>query len=320
MEPLTQTPLYFWVVFNLMVLFLLALDLGVFHREDHTISVKEALTWSGIWISLSLLFNLGIYFVFGPAKAADYLTGFLLEKSLSVDNLFVMVLIFTYFKVAPKYQHRVLFWGILGALVMRGGMILVGAALIERFHWILYIFGIFLVYTGIKMAVSKDDAEIEPEKNPVIRLVKKIMPVTHDFHGHNFFVKIDGKKFATPLFIALVMVEITDLIFAVDSIPAIFAITTDPFIVYTSNVFAILGLRSLYFALAAIVDKFHYLQMGLAIILSFIGIKMLTAKFYHLPSWVTLTVVIGVLSLSVVASIVWPPKDSDKESVDTAAE
>lgn len=303
-----------WIFFNIFVLCMLALDLGVFNRKAHEIKVKEALAWSAFWISLALLFNLGIYmgWVPGvkPALASDFLTGFLLEKSLSVDNLFVMLLIFSYFKIPALYQHKVLFWGILGALIMRGVLIVVGAALIERFDWILYLFGIFLVITGIRMFFDSGDEEINPENNPVIRLFKRMMPVTNEFHGSHFFIKLDGRRFATPLFVALLVVEISDLVFAVDSIPAVFAVTQDPFIVYTSNVFAILGLRSLYFALAAIVDKFHYLKYGLAVILSFIGVKMLIKELYHFPSAVTLGLVVGTLVLSVIASIIWPPKDT----------
>lgn len=304
-----------WIFFNLFVLAMLALDLGVFHRNTHEVKVKEALSWSVFWIVLSLVFSVGVYYWFGVKSASDYLTGYLLEKSLSMDNLFVMLLIFNYFRIPTRYQHKVLFWGILGALIMRGCLIIVGSALIHRFHWILYLFGAFLVFTGIKMLFNNDDEEIEPERNPVVRLFKKFMPVTTDFHEDRFFVKIEKRRFATPLFIAVLVVEVSDLIFAVDSIPAVFAVTQDPFIVYTSNVFAILGLRSLYFALAAIMDKFHYLQFGLALILSFIGAKMLVKDFLHdIPSWVTLSIVLGTLVLSVVASVIWPPKPEVEEA------
>lgn len=304
-----------WIFFNLFVLAMLALDLGFFHRNTHEVKVKEALSWSVFWIVLSLIFSVGVYYWFGMQSASDYLTGYLLEKSLSMDNLFVMLLIFNYFRIPTRYQHKVLFWGILGALVMRGSLIIVGSALIHRFHWILYLFGAFLVFTGIKMLFNNDDEEIEPERNPVVKLFKRFMPVTTDFHEDRFFVKIEKRRFATPLFIAVLVVEVSDLIFAVDSIPAVFAVTQDPFIVYTSNVFAILGLRSLYFALAAIMDKFHYLQFGLALILSFIGAKMLVKDFLHdIPSWVTLSIVLGTLVLSVVASVIWPPKPEVEEA------
>lgn len=304
-----------WVAFNILVLFLLALDLGLFNRKDHVIKAKEALIWTAFWVCLALIFNVGIYYWFGSKAAIDYLTGFLLEKSLSVDNLFVIVMVFGYFKVDPKYQHRVLFWGILGALIMRGTMIYLGATLVKQFNWILYIFGLFLVYTGIKMLFDNGEDDIEPDKNPVVNLFKKIMPVTPEFHGNHLFIKENGKRFATPLFVTLLVVEVSDLIFAVDSIPAIFAVTQDPFIIYTSNVFAILGLRSLYFALAAIVDKFHYLKYGLSVILSFIGLKMLLNHWLHLPSWITLGIVVSILGLSVVASMVWPPKHIEEETV-----
>ena len=305
-----------WVAFNLLVIFLLALDLGVMNRKDHVIKVKEALVWTAFWVSLSLVFNLGVYYWFGSRAATDYLTGFLLEKSLSVDNLFVIVMVFNYFKVKPKYQHRVLFWGILGALIMRGTLIVLGSTLVKQFNWILYIFGAFLVYTGIKMLFTDEDDEIEPENNPLVKLFKKFMPVTPAFHGNKLFIIQNGKRFATPLFITLIVVEVSDLIFAVDSIPAIFAVTQDPFIIYTSNVFAILGLRSLYFALAAIVDRFHYLQYGLSVILSFIGVKMLVNHWLHLPSWLTLVIVVGLLFLSVIASVIWPPKHEDTDKTE----
>ncbi|PKL74914.1 MAG: hypothetical protein CVV27_18070 [Candidatus Melainabacteria bacterium HGW-Melainabacteria-1] len=318
-----------WLIFNLFVLIMLALDLGVFHRSAHVVKVKEALSWSAFWILLALVFNAGVYFGWVPVEApagfqganyqtqaaGDFLTGYLLEKSLSIDNLFVMLLIFNYFKIPGIYQHKILFWGILGALVMRGALILVGAALIHRFEWILYLFGLFLVITGIRMLLDKEDGQIAPDQSPLIKAFKRLMPVTPDFHGMHFFVKLDGRRHATPLFIALLVVEVSDLVFAVDSIPAIFAVTQDPFIVYTSNVFAILGLRSLYFALAAIMDKFAYLKYGLALILSFIGVKMLIREWIHLPSWATLTVVLGTLALSVLASVLWPPKEPRHDSV-----
>jgi tellurite resistance protein TerC len=300
-----------------VVLALLALDLGVFHRSAHAVSVREAAIWTVVWISLSLLFNLGLYFWAGSATAISFLTGYLVEYSLSVDNIFIFVLLFTYFRVPAAYQHRVLFWGILGALIMRGAMILIGAALIERFEWIIYIFGAFLVFTGVRMGLSRDeDEELHPEGNPLVRLVRRFVPVTHEMQGEKFFVKMDGRTFATPLFIVLVIVESTDLIFAVDSIPAIFGITTDPFIVFTSNVCAILGLRSLYFLLAGVMDKFHYLKLGLAFILTFVGVKMLlpflTGFFVpsvfehpvHVSNVVSLGVIASTLAIAVIASLI----------------
>ena len=297
--------LWMWIGFNVFVLAMLALDLGVFHRKAHEVKVKEALIWSGVWIFLALAFNVGIYFWRGSETALQFFTGYLIEKSLSVDNIFVFILIFSYFKVPALYQHRVLFWGILGALVMRAILIAVGATLIRELHWIIYVFGAFLILTGIKMALQKETG-LNPERNPLVRLFKRFMPVTNEYHQEKFFVKLDGRRFATPLFIVLLLVETTDLIFAVDSIPAIFAITQDTFIVYTSNVFAILGLRSLYFALAGIMGYFHYLKLGLALVLIFVGTKMTFIDIYKIPIGVSLSVVAGILLLSVVASLLWP--------------
>ena len=294
-----------WVVFNIFVLAMLAIDLGVFHRKAHEIKTKEALIWSAIWITLALLFNLGIYFWRGPQTALEFLTGYLIEKSLSVDNIFIFLLIFSYFRVPALYQHKVLFWGILGALVMRAIFIAAGVTLIQKFHWLIYIFGGFLILTGIKMALEKEK-EIHPERNPVLRLFRRFVPVTSDYEGDKFLVKREGRYFATPLFITLLIVETTDLIFAVDSIPAILAITLDPFIVYTSNVFAILGLRSLYFALAGIMQLFHYLHYGLSAILVFVGVKMLLADIYKIPLGIALGVVAGFLLISVIVSIIRP--------------
>jgi tellurite resistance protein TerC len=295
-----------WVGFNVFVLVMLALDLGVFHRKAHIVTLKESLTWTAIWISLALVFNLGVWKYYGSQKALEFFTGYVIEKSLSVDNVFVFVLLFSYFAVKPVFQHKVLFWGILGALVMRAAMIALGAALITRFHWVIYIFGGFLIITGIKMIVKKDE-EIHPERNPVVRWFKKFMPVTTDYREGKFFVRENGRLFATPLFVVLLLVEVSDLIFAVDSIPAIFAVTTDPFIVYTSNVFAILGLRSLYFALAGVMDKFHYLKIGLGVVLTFVGVKMLLAHTsYSIDTMVSLIVVAGILAISVIASLLRP--------------
>ena len=301
---------YLWVLFGVVVLGLLALDLGVFHRKSHTVKMREALTWSAVWISLALVFHLFVYYTRGPVPAMEFLTGYLVEEALSVDNLFVFLMIFSYFRVPAEYQHKVLFWGIMGALFMRAGFIIAGIALIQMFHWVIYIFGVFLIITGIKMVTSKDE-EINPERNPVLRLFRRIMPVTEHYEKDRFFVRRDVRLFATPLFVVLLMVETTDVIFAVDSIPAILGITTDPFIVYTSNVFAILGLRSIYFALAGLMQIFHYLNYGLCLILVFVGTKMLIAEFYKVPVILALGVIIGVLLLSILASLIWPQKEKE---------
>ncbi len=301
--------LWIWVGFNAFVLAMLALDLFVFHKDAHEVSLREAAGWSIVWIALGLAFGVGMYVRMGPEAGLQYFTGYLIEKALSVDNIFVFVLIFSYFRVPPQYQHRVLFWGILGALVMRGLMIAAGAYLIAQFHWIIYVFGAFLVFTGLRMA-TQTDHDIEPEANPVIRLVKRLMPVTSVYHGQRFFVReqVGGqtRRVATPLFVVLVLIETTDLVFAVDSIPAIFAITRDPFIVYTSNIFAILGLRALYFLLAGVIHKFHYLKLGLSAVLVFVGAKMLLVDVYPVPVGVSLVVIAVVLGASVGASLLWP--------------
>ena len=293
-----------WVGFNIFILFLLTIDLKVLNRKPHEISIKESLMWSGVWIAISLLFNIGVYFWFGRESALQFFTGYLIEKSLSIDNLFVFLLLFSYFKVPAKYQHEVLFWGILGALVMRGALILLGAALITRFHWILYIFGLFLVVTGVKMAFQDEKKEVHPERNIVVRFFKKFFPVTAGYHEEKFFVKTDGKRYGTLLLIVLIVIETTDLLFAVDSIPAIFAITQDSFIIYTSNVFAILGLRSLYFALAGIMDLFYYLRHGLSVVLTFIGLKMLLMGYVNIPIGLALGVVGTVLLIAIAASVI----------------
>ncbi len=301
-----------WVGFNLFVLGMLALDLGVFHRKAHVVSTREAAIWSTVWIGLAMLFN-GVIYLFWdrlmPASAYSnseaaiaFFTGYLIEKSLSVDNIFVFVLIFTYFAVPAMYQHRVLFWGILGALVMRGLLIAVGATLLKEFHWIIYLFGAFLIITGIRMAKHRNEA-MHLERNPLLRLVKRVMPVTESYEGQKFFVQRAGVRMATPLFMVLLLVESTDLIFAVDSIPAIFAITSDPFIVYTSNVFAILGLRSLYFLLAGMMDRFYYLKLGLSGVLLFVGIKMILVDIYKIPTALSLGVIAIILATAVVASL-----------------
>lgn len=297
-----------WIGFNVFVLIMLALDLGVFNRKSHVISVKESISWTLVWIALALTFNLGIGHFMGNDKALEFLTGYVIEKSLSIDNIFVIALLFSYFSVPPRYQHKVLFWGILGALVMRASMIAVGAKLIAEFAWIIYVFGAFLILTGIKM-IAKQETDIHPEQTLVVRLFRRFIPVTRDYHEGHFFVRQQGAIMATPLFIALLVVEFTDLIFAVDSIPAIFAVTRDPFIVYTSNVFAILGLRSLYFALAGVLDKFHYLKFGLGLVLTFVGIKMLLGHSpWRIDTHISLGVIILILTGSVIASLIWPKK------------
>lgn len=313
--------IWLWVGFNLFVLAMLALDLGVFHRKSHSVSGKEALIWSVVWISLSLVFNALIYFFWdrmmpessytNREAALAFLTGYLIEKSLSVDNIFVFILIFSFFAVPAKYQHHVLFWGILGALVMRGIMIALGVTLLERFHWIIYVFGAFLIFTGIRMAWRQEE-NVQPDKNPVVKFFRRFMPVTENFEKDHFFVRRAGKIMATHLFLILLVVESTDLVFAVDSIPAIFAVTQDPFIVYTSNVFAILGLRALYFLLADVMDKFQYLKYGLAGVLTFVGTKMVIVDIYKIPVGISLGVVAGILTLSILVSL-WKAKSSSKE-------
>jgi tellurite resistance protein TerC len=306
--------LWLWVGFNVFILAMLALDLGVFHRKSHVVSLKESLTWTGVWVTLALLFNAGVWHYAGSARALEFFTGYLIEKSLSVDNVFVFALLFSYFAVPPKYQHKVLFWGILGALIMRAIMIALGAALIARFSWIIYVFGAFLILTGIKMIVKREE-EIHPERNPIVRWFKRLMPVTPDYRGDKFFVRENGLRMATPLFVVLLLVEFTDLIFAVDSIPAIFAVTKDPFIVYTSNVFAILGLRSLYFALAGVMNKFHYLKIGLGAVLSFVGVKMILAHTaWKIDTLVSLGVIVVILATSVVWSLLRPKKVKPEEN------
>ena len=302
------TQLWLWIGFNVFVLAMLALDLGVFHRKAHVVSIRESITWTVVWVALALLFNAGVWHYAGSQKGLEFFTGYLIEKSLSVDNVFVFALLFSYFAVPPLYQHKVLFWGILGALVMRAVMIVAGAALITKFAWIIYVFGAFLILTGIKMIVKREE-EIHPERNPVVKWFKKLMPVTSDYREDKFFVRENGILMATPLFVVLLLVEISDVIFAVDSIPAIFAVTTDTFIVYTSNVFAILGLRSLYFALAGVMNKFHYLKIGLGVVLTFVGVKMILAHTaWKIDTLVSLGVIVLTLAAAVVMSLLRPKK------------
>lgn len=297
-----------WVLFTLFIIVMLAIDLGIFNRKAHEVSVKEALVWSGVWVSLALAFNVGVYFWQGQEVAVQFFTGYIVEKSLSVDNIFVFLQVFAYFSVPAIYQHKILFWGVLGAIVMRAIFIFVGVVLISKFHWIIYVFGAFLIITGIKMALSKNK-EIHPEKNPVIRLLKRFIPLSHDYEDGRFFVRKNGILLATPLALVLIVIETTDVIFAVDSIPAILAITTDPFIVYSSNLFAIMGLRSLFFALAGVIKRFHYIHYGIAAILAFVGVKMLISEFYKLPSMAALAVIAAILTASMVASSIWARRE-----------
>jgi tellurite resistance protein TerC len=299
-----HTSIWFWIAFNAGVLVLLALDLFVFHKKAREVSLKEAAGWSTLWVTISLAFNVLVWKWRGPQQGLEFLSGYLVEYSLSVDNIFVFVLIFSHFRVPPEFQHRVLFWGILGALVMRGVMIALGVTLVTSFHWILYIFGVFLLLTGVKILLSKQEEDIDPEANPLVKFVSARLPMTRNYRGQKFFVRENGRLLGTPLILVLVMVESTDLLFAVDSIPAIFGITRDPFIIYTSNVCAILGLRSLYFLLAGVVRKLAYLRYGLGGVLAFIGIKMLIADLYKIPITVSLLVVAGMLLASVVVSLV----------------
>ncbi len=295
--------IYLWLGFGAVILTLLVLDLLIFHRKAHSVSTREAGIWTAVWVSLALLFNVAVFIWKGPQTGLEYLTGYLIEYSLSVDNLFVFVVIFGAFNVAPAHQHRVLFWGIMGALVMRGVLIASGSVLMEQFYWVAYIFGAFLIFTGIKLGVKKE-SEPHPEKNPIVCLARRCLPMASECNDGKFVTRQAGKLLLTPLFLVLLAVETTDLIFALDSIPAIFAITTDPFVIFTSNIFAILGLRSLYFLLAGAVKKFCYLQKCLAIILTFVGVKMLVAYFYHIPVGISLSVVVGVLATGIVASLV----------------
>jgi len=304
-----ETPVLFWIIFNAFVLIMLALDLGVFHRKNTEVTVKNALTWTFVWVIIALLFNVIIYFWRGQQQALEYFTGYLIEKALSVDNIFVFIMIFTYFQIPTKYQHKILFWGIIGALIMRVIFIFAGVALLEKFHFTIYIFGALLIFTGFKM-FNHSGASINPEKNPVLKFFKKFIPVSQTLDEDKFFTKIDGKRFATPLFLVLILIETTDLIFAVDSIPAILAITQDQFIVYTSNVFAILGLRSLYFALAGIVHRFWLLSYGLAIVLVFVGVKMILIDFYKIPIEYSLLFIALTITASIVLSLKFKNKNT----------
>lgn len=291
-----------WIFFNLFVLAMLALDLGVFHRKSHVISVREATIWSSVWITISMIFNVILFFWKGPTPALEFLAGYLIEKSLSVDNIFVFVIIFGSFAVPREHQHRVLFWGVIGALIMRGILIGLGAILLQRFHWLIYVFGAFLIFTGIRL-LGREGEEPHPEKSPLIQMLRRVLPMTGQYHGKHFFVREGGRFLATPLLLVLVIVEVSDLIFAFDSIPAIFAVTSDPFLVFTSNIFAILGLRSLYFLLAGVIKKFHYLEVGLSFILIFVGVKMVIAPWIKIPITASLGVIATILLLAIIASL-----------------
>ena len=310
----------FWIAFLILVAGMLALDLGVFNKKDHEIGVGEALRWTGVWIGVSLLFNLALYFLYGKGyipntelsggeAALEFLTGYIIEKSLSMDNIFVMAAIFGYFKIPKIYQHRVLFWGILGAIIFRGVFVIGGAALLHHFEWIMYVFGALLIFSALKMLFSKEDEEQDLSQNTVVKLAKKFFPITTKIEGHAFFLKENGKRYITPLFLSLLVIETTDIFFAVDSIPAIFAVTQDPFIVFTSNIMAILGLRSLYFALAAMLGKFHLLKYALVFILGFVGVKMLIMEVYKIPTWISLSVIVFALGLGIAASFMFPAKE-----------
>jgi tellurite resistance protein TerC len=297
-----EVDLWIWATFVAFILGMLAIDLFVFHRDAHVVSAKESAAWSAVWVALGLSFGVVIWAWQGPDLAGEYLAGYLIEKSLSVDNIFVFALIFGYFAVPPKYQHRVLFWGVLGALILRAIFIAAGATLLETFSWTIYVFGALLVFTGVRMAVHKD-VEVHPERNPVLRLLRRVIPSTDEFHGQRFWIREAGRWVATPMFAVLIIVETTDVVFAVDSIPAIFAVTEETFLVFTSNAFAILGLRALYFLLADMIGRFSYLKLGLAAILVFVGAKMLVSDLYHMPIWLSLTVIAAALLVSIVASL-----------------
>jgi tellurite resistance protein TerC len=311
----TSENMLVWAGFLVFIVLMLFLDLKVFNRKTHEIKMREALLTSLFWILLALTFNLGVYLKLGKEPALEFLAAYLIEESLSIDNLFVFIMIFTYFQVNPKYQHKILFWGIIGAMVLRLVFIVAGVALINRFHWVIYVFGAFLVFTGIRMALDQG-SKIDPDKNPVIRLARKIIPVHPDDHGGRFFVRLNKKTYATTMFITLIMIEFTDLVFAVDSIPAVLAISKDPFIVYTSNVFAILGLRSLYFALSSLITYFRFLKYGVSAILVFVGIKMVLPAVldYHMSTELSLLVLVGLLGTSILASLILPKKVDEEQN------
>jgi tellurite resistance protein TerC len=308
--PTIGTP-FLWTAFLVGVAAVLALDLFVVNRKAHVIKAREAALWTLFFVSLSGMFAAWLFWEFGTRIGLEFVTGYLIEYALSVDNLFVFLVVFSYFGVPPELRHRVLFWGILGALVLRAAFILAGTALITRFHWTIYLFGAFLVYTGIKLLFA-GDAEVDPEKNPMLKLARRLLPVTSQYHGQRFFVRLDGALHATPMLLVLIVIEATDVVFAVDSIPAIFGITRDPFLVFTSNIFAILGLRALFFLLADFMDRFHYLGIGLGLVLAFVGVKMLLSGWFHVPVWLSLAVIATLLGSSVGASLLYPKKRGDQ--------
>ena len=306
--------IWFWIGFNVFILALLAIDLGVFHRRAHEVTIKEAAVWTVVWISLAMLFNAGLFYFEGHQPGMMFLAGYLIEKSLSVDNIFVFVMLFGYFNVPLIYQHRVLFWGILGALLMRGTLIGLGAYLIGQFHWILYLFGAFLIFTGIRMAVQKEgEGEVHVEDNPLVKLLRRMLPITSRYRQDQFFVRKMGYFMATPLLVVLLVVETTDLLFAFDSIPAILAITQDPFIVFTSNALALLGMRALYFAVQGLLTKLRYLHQGLAAILVFVGSKLMLTDYWHLSSGVSLVTILSILATAVAASLLLPERAASVE-------
>ncbi len=309
---LQAAPWWAWAGFHVFVFLMLALDLGVFNRRIHAPTVREAATWSAVWIALALIFNGLIFQAEGTQKGLEWLTGYVLEKSLSVDNLFVFVLVFQAFQVDLRHQHRVLFWGVLGALIMRAAMILAGTALLNRFEWMIYVFGGFLVYTGLKMLFVAE-TQSDPTQNPLVRAFKRLVPYDETGGHEHFWVVRQGKRFATPMLLVLITIEVTDLVFAVDSIPAVLAVSRDPFVVYTSNIFAIMGLRSLYFLLAKMMDRFHRLKTGLAVVLTFVGVKMCIAQWLHIPVLYSLLVIAAVLAGSIVASLAWPMEQDGAE-------
>ena len=307
-----DVPLYVWAATLGVIGAMLALDLLVFHRDAHEVSMREAALTSAMWVALGVLFGVGVWVVAGGEYGGEYFAGYLIEKSLSVDNIFVFALIFGYFAVPARYQHRVLFWGVVGALVLRAGFIAAGATLLDRFSWTVYVFGAFLLFTGVRMARQRDE-HVDPSRNPILRLLRRRVPMTDDYEGQRFFIRRAGRVLATPMLAVLVVVETTDVVFAIDSIPAIFAVTDEPFLVFTSNAFAILGLRALYFLLAGMISRFAYLKIGLAAVLAFVGVKLLLTHHVHMPIWLSLGVIAAILGTALVASLVRPPKDATDE-------
>ena len=310
--PATNTfnEIYLWFGFIAFVLLMLFLDLKVFHRKSERVSVKNALIWSAVWIALAIIFGIGIYILWGHDIGLQYFTGYILEKALSVDNLFVFITIFAYFGVKDEYQHRVLFWGVLGAIILRMVFIIAGTELLDAFSWVMYIFGAFLIFTGLRMAFKKEE-KVDPTKNTMLRLMRRILPVSKDYNGEKFIIVEDGVRKATPMLLVLVLIESTDIVFALDSVPAVLSVTQDRFIVFSSNIFAILGLRSLYFALSGVLHKLHFLSYGLAMVLVFLGLKMLTGELVEIPVWLSLGVIGLILAVSIAASLIWSRRHLD---------